>query len=694
MMRKFPAVAAVILAAALAFPWSCPGASGDYEKGVAYLRAGKAFEAINVLEPLTKSGKDDPYVYYHLGIAYTQAGKLDDAYAALKKAAALAGFRDELGLGVAYSNLGVEAYRTGRAELAGKSLDEALAINRDDGDSTYYLGLVKMQAGDYDTAIEKFTAAARLLSSDDVASITVGNALALAHYRKGDNEAALSGFSASLEKDPDNIEALYYMGEISYKERGYAAARPYYDRIVHEGATDENTKKALFTTFFNMGVDFQDRGRAGNAAEMFERATLLIPDDAEAHYYLGYNLMALKRYEEAAAEFRQALYLNSGLERARAQLEVAGRFAAEKALGDAAARFGAGDYYAALPLYERALSLDPANKEARKGVADSRAGIQADTKKRVAEARELMTKGDYAGARAAAEELARLNPGSGEAEGLKTDIRTRLASAAGSLLNKAADAEAKNALGEAVNNYQALLAIDPENARAKRGLSRANSAIDATRRKAEKALAAGLLTDARAAYRKLLVYLPDDPDALTGLRSAEDAIKLELARLIRDAEESFGTEDYTMAAHNAGRALELDPENREASALKEKIRSRTTELVEKYVREGDSQLSDGLREKAADSYEAALTFDPDNKAAKAGLNKARQTQAAQGSEEEIRRLYLQGVEHYTQGELEQAIAAWRRLLRIDPGNEKAASSIKRAQEKMRQSEGAPGPDDE
>jgi tetratricopeptide (TPR) repeat protein len=688
MMKKFPAVAAAVIMAVLALPWHCLGASGDYEKGVAYLRAGKAAEAVKILEPLAASGKDDPYVYYHLGIAYTRTGRFGDAYDALKKSDALARgrSRDELGFGVAYSNLGVEAYRAGSLKLAEKSLDDALDANPGDGDSTYYLGLIKMQDGDYDSALEEFDKAARLLSGDEAASVTIGNAAALAHYKKGDNDAALSGFSASLEKDPDNIEALYYMAEISYKEHSYEAAKPYYDRIAQAGAPDENTKKALFTTFFNMGVDFQDRGRAETAADMFERATLIKPDDAEAHYYLGYNLMALKRYEEASAEFKQALSLHPGLERAKAQLEMAGRFAADKATGDAAARFEAGDYYAALPLYEKALSLDPANKDAKKGVSDSKAAIKADTDKRVAIARDLLAKGDYTGAKSASDELARLNPGSSEASVLDNEIRTKLASATGSLLKKAADAEAGDALGEAAKDYQALLDIDPGNGKAKDGLARASGAIDAARKKAAKAAGDGLLADARAAYRKLLVYLPGDPDALAGLKSVEDSIQLELARLIKDAEESFGAEDYTMAAHHVERALELDPDNSEAAGLREKIKSRTTELVEKYIREGDSQLAEGLRDKAADSYEAALTYDPSNKTAKAGLSKARQAQAAPGSEDEIRRLYLQGVEHYTQGELELAIESWRELLRIDPGNEKAASSIKRAQEKMRQSE--------
>jgi cytochrome c-type biogenesis protein CcmH/NrfG len=53
-------------------------------------------------------------------------------------------------------------------------------------------------------------------------------------------------------------------------------------------------------------------------------------------------------------------------------------------------------------------------------------------------------------------------------------------------------------------------------------------------------------------------------------------------------------------------------------------------------------------------------------------------------EDRVRKVYLKGVEHYTEGDLEKAIEAWREVLKLDPANEKASSSIKRAEEKLRQ----------
>lgn len=669
-------------------PAVCLAAQADYDKGIAYLRAGKAGEAISILEPLRASG-GGPYVEYHLGIAYYRAGRLDEAGSAFRKTLSLAGKGGEFALGAAFSNLGVEYYRAGELDKAAACFGEALGLSPEDGDSMYYLGLVKIESGDYQGALAELAKAGELLGSRGASVAAVQNAMGLAHYKSGDNDKAAAEFTKALEKDPGNVEALYYLGQINYKERGYAAARTYFDRIAHTGAADEKTRRTLFTTFFNMGVDFQDRGKSETAAEMFERAALLDPDDAETHYYLGYNLMAALRYEDAMAEFRQALALDPGLDRAKSQMEVAGKFASEKALEEAESMLSAGEYYAAVPLYEKAAALDPSSGPARKGLDAARAALKKDTASRAARAREVLAEGDYVEAGRLSDELLRLNPDSPEAAALERDVSKGAKAAAEGLGKKARDAQARGALGEAAEYYAALLKIDPDNAAAKDGLSQANATIGRTRHGAGKAASDGLLVQARDAYRELLGYLPGDAEAASGLKSVEQAIALELARRLKDARESFGSEDYTMAAYHAGRAMELDPANPEAMELREKIRSRSMELVLRHVKEGDGYMERGMREKASESYEAALLLDPGNRAAKNGLERARTAQAPAGDEDELRRLYLKGVEYYTQGRLDLAVEAWREVLRIDPSNEKASSSIRRAEEKMRQTEDQP-----
>ncbi len=685
-LKPIASLAALFLLALI--PAICFASQADYDKGVAYLRAGKAVEAINILESL-RAASDDQYVEYHLGIAYYRTGRLDDAGSAFRKALSLTGGGGDLPLGVAFSNLGVEYYRSGNLQEAENCLGYALRLSPDDGDSRYYLGLIKIEAGDYEGAQAELARARELLGGRGQNGAALRNAMGLAYYNGGDNARAEAEFKTVLEQDPDNLEALYYLGQIAYKERGYAAAGTYFDRIAHIGATDEKTRNTLFTTFFNMGVDFQDRGKSETAAEMFERAALLNPDDPETHYYLGYNLMAVEHYEDALTEFRQALALNPGMDRARAQMEVAGKFASEKALEEATTAYNSGDYYAAVPLYEKAVSLDPSGQAARNGLDTARAALKKDTASRAAKARKFLEAGDYMEARRLADELMRLNPDSPDTAALDRDVSMGMRAAAGDFMKRALRAEGRGGLGEAAGYYTELLKIEPDNGTAKDGLSRANNTIDRARRRAEKAAKDGLLVQAKAAYREVLGYLPGDPGALAGLKSMDEAVALEVALRLKNAKESFGAEDYTMAAYHAGRAFELDPDNTEARELREDIKTRSRELVIRRLKEADGYMEQGMRYKASESYEAALLLDPDNQAARAGLAKARAAAIPAADEEEVRRLYLKGVEYYTQGQLDLAVDAWRELLKIDPSNEKAFSSIKRAEEKMKQTEDKP-----
>jgi len=678
-------MAASLLIMLLFAPASAPAETGDYERGVAYLRAGKAAEALGLLEPLASSRKDDPYLAYHTGLAYFKLGRLGDALDSFTAARSLAKDAEtgSLGLGVAFSNLGVAYHRDGANDKARTCLEDALAIDPDDGDSRYYLGLVLIGLGEYDRAVAELAAAGELLKTDTASSAAVSNALGMARYKAGDNQDAMKEFAHTLDMAPENVEALYYLGQLNYKENGFAAAKPFFDRLTH-AAVDQKTKDTLFTTFFNMGVDFQDRGMSGSAAEMFEKASTLNPDDAETHYYRGYNLMALERYEDALSEFNKALSLDPGMKRATAQMEVASKFAAEQSIAAGAERMNREDYFSAIPFFEKAVSLDPKNEAAAAGLANAAAQARKDADTRMAKARALMGAGDYSSALSEVDALIKLDPGSGKVKSLKKQIAAKVAEESEALLSTAAVSEKKDQLADALASYRRALSIMPDSSRARDGVARIEAAIAKLRKKARDAKDGGLLVQARESYQRLRSYVPDDWEASSALAEVEQDIKAELAKRITNARNSFGAEDYSMAAYHAGRALELDQANQEALSLKQRIKDRSKELVNKYVREGNASLENGDRDKATGSFEAALLLDPDNSGARKGIEKARYAPPSAANEDEVRRLYLEGVEHYTKGELDSAVASWRKVLKMDPSNEKAASSIKRAEEKMKQ----------
>jgi tetratricopeptide (TPR) repeat protein len=84
------------------------------------------------------------------------------------------------------------------------------------------------------------------------------------------------------------------------------ATRDASDKLATGAATRSGTAQALIAA----GLERYQRNDFGGAAALFEQATRLAPDSAEAHYSLGAALGELDRYEESAAEFREALGCN------------------------------------------------------------------------------------------------------------------------------------------------------------------------------------------------------------------------------------------------------------------------------------------------------------------------------------------------------------------------------------------------
>lgn len=681
-------VAAALLAVSLSVP--AFAAEGDYDRGVAYLQAGKTAEALGIFESLIERDAGDPYLYYHLGLAYYRSGKHGRAFDAFSKVESLAGkgAQEEFRLGVAFYNVGVAYFRDRSYEEARPCFERALRLDPDDGDSRYYMGLTEVETGQYEKAVADLEAAAKVKEGDDKALAAIRNAAGMAYYRQGAAARAVEEFARTLSLDPDNIEALYYLGLINYKENGYAAARPYFEKIAARGAPEGPARDELFTTFFNMGVDFQNRDMSRAASEMFGKAAALKPSDPDAHYYMGYNLMALERYEEAASEFRQALALAPDMTRAKSKLDVAGRFAAEKAAGEAKEAAGNSEWHRALALYTKAVSLDPSSREARKGLTAATEAVEKDTKDRIAKVNAHLSSGDYTAAVEAARELAKLNPGSAEAGALERETASRLDQAAKDTIAKAKAAEGREALGEAASLYDRAAVLNPSDRASSSSAARLRARIQDERAKAAKAFDEGRLADARKSYGTLLRYVPEDADARAGGDAVDGRIAAETARLKDEADAALGSGDLAKAASLASAAVELSPEDAGALQLKKKVADRTRDAVARLVKDGEGQLSSGDREKAVASFKAALRLDPDNQAARRGIDRAASVpHEPAGDEEEVRRWYLSGVEHYTKGELEEAIAAWREALRLDPYNEKAKSGIEKAQEKLGQPAG-------
>jgi protein O-GlcNAc transferase len=207
--------------------------------GERLLRDGQEQRAIQRLERAQRLLPQDPRAWTYLGLAYHQAGRLDDAAHAYQNALALdpslATTRFNLGclaleqgdilsaidhlthalvampaLESAWIQLGTAQLRAGQIQNADRSFRQALQINGRLPEAWNGLGLVQVQRGRYPDALQSFQAA---IDIDPDYAPAVLNTAVLAQQHLNNPQLALEKYQAALSLHsphvrPDLIHAI------------------------------------------------------------------------------------------------------------------------------------------------------------------------------------------------------------------------------------------------------------------------------------------------------------------------------------------------------------------------------------------------------------------------------------------------------------------------------------------------------
>jgi cytochrome c-type biogenesis protein CcmH/NrfG len=144
----------------------------------------------------------------------------------------------------------------------------------------------------------------------------------------------------------------------------------------------------------------------------------------------------------------------------------------------------------------------------------------------------------------------------------------------------------------------------------------------------------------------------------------------------------------------------LDPGNRQAKAAIDRIKrqieaqsqnlqqaSRKLDIVNLY-NDALQAFNQGEYEKAIAGLDRLLVLEPGHEEAKnlRAMAKRKITPLSKGEEEEIRRLFLRGMQHFAKDEYAKAIEQWQKILDIDPTNESVKRNIDEAKERLKQLE--------
>jgi tetratricopeptide (TPR) repeat protein len=329
----------------------------------------------------------------------------------------------------------------GEFREAAERLVQALALDPNQGEAHYLLGLVRQSEGRREAARESFARAvklaprngaaqARLCELDTefamapesgyeaamgvcrrAAQLEPGDGevryhLGRSQAKRGEQAAAIASFQTALRLDPKLAGARFALGLAYLDSQNLTAAIPMFEQVVKAEPANGNAH-------FQLGAALAKQGDCGRALPHLEAATT----SAQKHYVLAGCLVKLNRPEEAARERERVRELRAGDE-ARKQ----GRFRAALAQKMAAAGELDGaetEYRAALEMApDLTLKIDLAVVLLRKGKAAEVGAVlggEADPLARYQVALAEAKLGRVGAARGILEEVLRGRPGFAEA---------------------------------------------------------------------------------------------------------------------------------------------------------------------------------------------------------------------------------------------------------------------------------------
>ena len=143
-----------------------------------------------------------------------------------------------------------------------------------------------------------------------------------------------------MQRDPNNLQALYNLGMLRYRAGDYAESRDLLSRLII-------LKPDLPDAHYTLGLAYARLNQDAKAEKELHRAVTLAPQNSQAHFQLA-SLYVRQEKREAAAKEQEIFK------------RLWDRQAADRAAeGKARELYLAGDYAGAIQEYIRLLEINP-----------------------------------------------------------------------------------------------------------------------------------------------------------------------------------------------------------------------------------------------------------------------------------------------------------------------------------------------
>jgi len=249
----------------------------------------------------------------------------------------LASINTDPSFGPAYYNAGVTYERLGKDKEAEEIYSQCLLVDREDGSCLQNLVVVKMRAKKEDEAlllVEQY-----LNDFPENTSILVANAKFL--FLKGDIALSEKYAREAIERQADNLEALYVMMRIFFISKQYAAAK-----LVAKNALELAPSHGAFHLW--LGHIYVEMGLLHDALDQYQMAIVTEPTP-EALENAGLLLLKFGKMDEAIDALNKLVAIRPYV--SDNWLHIGNAYLSKK------------DFSKARQSYEKALELNSENKD-------------------------------------------------------------------------------------------------------------------------------------------------------------------------------------------------------------------------------------------------------------------------------------------------------------------------------------------
>jgi tetratricopeptide (TPR) repeat protein len=488
----------------------------------------------------------------------------------------------------------------------------------------------------------------------------------LSYLRKSDNKNAIKFFTEALNKNTQNsIDTKFRLGQAYYKEKIYPDAIKYLESVIKSNPEHLEARELL-------GIIYHNRNDSLKAIENLKVVVKHNPQNFNAFYLLGLNYFKEKQYDKMIDSYKKAIEINPDFPDAHYNLGMAYYFS--------------NMYEEAIQEFEIAKKLNPADSATFSILAQTKT---AAYDYHLSKGTTYYTSEDYIKALKEFELALKVKPGDSEAQKYLSMVKDTLKKQQPEILQIAKKMFENKKYPEAYEKWNYVLQIAPDNSEAKEGISKIQKNISDLIAGKEKIAAEYVIEEN---YKGALNEYEEIKNLVTSetkrkyinskIESIKEQQKAKINSIILAADKLYEKKDYKSALNKYTEVLKFDSNNEKAMNAIIKINANMETDKEKYLALGKQKIATEP-DKAVIYFKKVLQIDPNNQEANSYIQKltgkADQTTI---DAKTIKTLYYEGVDKYVNGDIENAIKLWKKVLTIDPNHVESQKNIQKAQEKL------------